>query len=152
MKHLESGDEPEILGDVGDFLSDLFQSFSGEGLDIDAIDREFAVLYVGDPEELAFVLVVLEFDLGTDFVEFFRDVLQVDEDQAEIDACKIEHLLSITTSMKLATFMKLIKSGDKTSKNFLQKLKQQDEICTHDVTNCDHCDTVCLINPELNNT
>jgi DtxR family transcriptional regulator, Mn-dependent transcriptional regulator len=37
---------------------------------------------------------------------FFRDVLGVSPEQAEVDACKIEHLLSIETSLRLAAFIK----------------------------------------------
>jgi Mn-dependent DtxR family transcriptional regulator len=35
----------------------------------------------------------------------FREVLGVNADQAEVDACKIEHLLSIETSIKLKQFL-----------------------------------------------
>ncbi len=43
----------------------------------------------------------------------FRDILGVDEEQAEIDACKMEHLLSLETSVKLARFLKNAKPGKK---------------------------------------
>lgn len=39
------------------------------------------------------------------FFEFLVDVLGVDSDQAEIDACKTEHLISGETARKLKTFM-----------------------------------------------
>lgn len=38
--------------------------------------------------------------------EFFENILGVSEWQAEIDACKMEHLLSIETSQKLSQFLK----------------------------------------------
>lgn len=56
---------------------------------------------------------------------FFRDVLGVDPWQAEIDACKIEHLISIETSMQLATFIDLIQSDKKIAKDFLAALKKK---------------------------
>ena len=39
------------------------------------------------------------------FHKFLRDVLHVSDQQAEIDACKTEHLLSHETSEKLLAFM-----------------------------------------------
>ena len=35
----------------------------------------------------------------------FRDILGVSAEQAEIDACKIDHLLSLETSRRLAAFL-----------------------------------------------
>jgi len=40
------------------------------------------------------------------FMHFFRDIIGVSEEQAEIDSCKIEHLVSGETSDKLNKFMK----------------------------------------------
>jgi Mn-dependent DtxR family transcriptional regulator len=40
------------------------------------------------------------------FRKFLNTVLNVEEKQAEIDACKVEHLLSHETSIKLLSFMK----------------------------------------------
>lgn len=39
-------------------------------------------------------------------LRFFIDVLEVDPVQAEIDACKTEHLLSLETATRLAAFTK----------------------------------------------
>jgi DtxR family Mn-dependent transcriptional regulator len=39
------------------------------------------------------------------FFSFLVDVLQVDEEQAEIDACKTEHLISAETASKLERFL-----------------------------------------------
>lgn len=58
-----------------------------------------------------------------ELLEFlFRDVLGVDEANAEIDACKIEHLLSIETSRRLAAFIACIQSGGPAAKAFLEEL------------------------------
>jgi len=51
------------------------------------------------------VLAKLVANNGKLLEEFFHDVLGVDKEQAEIDACKIEHLLSIESSQKLADFL-----------------------------------------------
>lgn len=42
------------------------------------------------------------------FLTFLRDVLSVDEDIAEDDACKIEHLVSDDTVNKVAALLKVI--------------------------------------------
>lgn len=47
---------------------------------------------------------------------FFKDILQVEEWQAEVDACKIEHLLSIETSMQLKKFLRLIETNPSIAK------------------------------------
>lgn len=39
-------------------------------------------------------------------IEFFRDVLGVSAEQAEIDACKTEHLLSNETAAKMQSLIK----------------------------------------------
>ena len=42
---------------------------------------------------------------------FFVDILGVDSHQAEIDACKMEHLMSQETSKKMAGFIKKYKKA-----------------------------------------
>jgi DtxR family Mn-dependent transcriptional regulator len=75
---------------------------------------------------------------------FFRDVLGVYADQAEVDACKIEHLLSIESSVKLCTFVELMKSDHKAVKEFLKLLRRTGIRCTHDVSRCHVCQTICF--------
>lgn len=41
---------------------------------------------------------------------FFRDVLKVSPEQAEIDACKTEHLISAETTEKLAKFTQTVEA------------------------------------------
>ena len=76
---------------------------------------------------------------------FFRRVLGVDQEQAEIDACKIEHLLSLETSVKLANFIHLIESRGPAVKAFLKELHQQPTECSHDTENCTLCQTICFL-------
>ncbi|MCS6771158.1 MAG: metal-dependent transcriptional regulator [Kiritimatiellae bacterium] len=75
---------------------------------------------------------------------FFRDVLGVNPDQAEIDACKIEHLLSIETSVKLCNFIECIRSGSPAARAFLDQLRQQERACKHEVRTCPHCQETCF--------
>ena len=39
-------------------------------------------------------------------LDFLTEVLDVSEEQAEIDACKTEHLISLETTRKLEKFIK----------------------------------------------
>jgi Mn-dependent DtxR family transcriptional regulator len=75
---------------------------------------------------------------------FFQNVLGVEPNQAEIDACKIEHLLSISTSMKLAAFMQFVNSGEEIAQEFVSALRKREPACTHVVEKCPTCETVCL--------
>ncbi len=78
----------------------------------------------------------------------FRDVLGVSPDQAEVDACKIEHLLSIETSVKLANFIHLIDSGHKVVKPFLAELDKHEVECSHETDECEFCNSVCFFENE----
>jgi Mn-dependent DtxR family transcriptional regulator len=78
----------------------------------------------------------------------FRDILGVDPDQAEIDACKIEHLLSIETSQRLAHFVAYVRSGDKCVTGFLQNLHGTTQTCDHDVSECPICNDICFLSNE----
>ena len=52
----------------------------------------------------------------------FRDVLDVSPEQAEIDACKLEHLISIETSVKLERFIAFMNTKSAATQNFLNEL------------------------------
>ena len=75
----------------------------------------------------------------------FRDVLGVNPEQAEIDACKVEHLLSLETSLRLAAFIECIQSGSSPARAFLKKLKSHAVSCARDAADCDLCGDVCLV-------
>ncbi len=55
----------------------------------------------------------------------FRDLLGVSPEQAEIDACKIEHLVSIETSVKLAQFFRFMQSHPKLSADFQEEIRRE---------------------------
>ncbi len=76
---------------------------------------------------------------------FFKDILGVDPDQAEVDACKIEHLLSIETSIKLCAFIELMKSDNRAVKAFRKLLDRQTKTCPSDgVESCTTCNQTCF--------
>ncbi|UCG15269.1 MAG: metal-dependent transcriptional regulator [Phycisphaerales bacterium] len=51
--------------------------------------------------------------------KFFCDVLGVPEEAAEVDTCKIEHLVGPRTSRQLARFLHFVESDDPRAKEFL---------------------------------
>jgi len=51
--------------------------------------------------------------------KFLCDVLKVDEHQSEIDACKVEHLLSACTGEQLLRFVRFLLSTDPIAQQFL---------------------------------
>ena len=53
-------------------------------------------------------------------ITFLQEVLHIDEGQAEIDACKIEHLISSETGDQLALFLQFLLSGEPDAKAFLK--------------------------------
>lgn len=75
---------------------------------------------------------------------FFRDVLGVDPEQAEIDACKIEHLLSVESSIKLAAFIHCLRQEDAVARAFRDMLSKQSSACTQHIEDCPVCQKICL--------
>lgn len=55
---------------------------------------------------------------------FLRDVLDVAEPQAEIDSCKIEHLISNPTGERLVRFMKFLTSDEPAARKLLARFKE----------------------------
>lgn len=72
------------------------------------------------------------------------EVLGVDPEQAEIDACKIEHLLSIESSTQLSAFIKIWQSDAPEVAAFKKLLKKSKHECTGDTENCDICTRLCI--------
>ncbi len=74
-----------------------------------------------------------------------RDVLGVDEEQAEVDACKIEHLISIETSVRLDSLIRYLNSGRPSVDAFLRDLNEYiSETCDQGVESCEFCRETCL--------
>lgn len=74
----------------------------------------------------------------------FGEVLGVSSDQAEIDACKVEHLLSIESSTQLSAFVRVWRSGAPEVQAFKKLLETQKPNCTGDSHNCAICQTICI--------
>ena len=93
--------------DVAKFLdittgsaSTNLKSLKQKGL-VDEDDNKFLVLSE-EGKELAEAILNRRHILE----QFFLEILGVSPDQAEIDACKTEHLLSMETTKKMASFIK----------------------------------------------
>ena len=75
---------------------------------------------------------------------FFREVLGMDREQAEVDACKIEHLLSLEASVRLCQFIETIRSGQKAAKDFLKLLQKKTVPCPTNQHTCPHGQNACV--------
>ncbi|NIR49223.1 metal-dependent transcriptional regulator [candidate division KSB1 bacterium] len=78
-------------------------------------------------------------------IKFLQDVLQVNPEQAEIDACKVEHLISEETGDKLLSFLKFLFSKDFRSKSFLDAYWSYENVCQGVTQECGVCDIECLL-------
>src|SRR5262249_14863677 len=74
---------------------------------------------------------------------FLADVLGTPEPQAEIDSCKIEHLLSHTTGERLFQFMRFLMSNDAAAAELLARFRRFAPECPEDRT-CGICHGHCL--------
>ena len=63
-------------------------------------------------------------------LRFFQDILKIDPEQADIDTCKIEHLISLDTSNSLLGFIRYLSSKDSTPKKALEKFWELKEKCS----------------------
>jgi DtxR family Mn-dependent transcriptional regulator len=59
--------------------------------------------------------------------KFLKDVLQLEEQRAEIDACKVEHLLSPQTGVQLLHFVRFLFSPDPVAQQFLAEFWARSE-------------------------
>jgi len=75
---------------------------------------------------------------------FLSDVLGVPELQAEIDSCKVEHLISQPTGKRLVHFMRFLTSGDPTAERILEQFRKFPEQCPESKT-CEVCKGHCLV-------
>jgi len=74
----------------------------------------------------------------------FCDVLGISPDQAEIDACKVEHLVSPETAERITRFLRFLGAGGRTVSKFLEAYEAFDETCDHSPDACPCCDIDCL--------
>lgn len=74
---------------------------------------------------------------------FLEEILLVKPDQAEIDTCKIEHLISSETGAKLLAFLKFMTNSDPTVRNVLKSFWASRSEC-EGVRKCPVCEDTCL--------
>lgn len=75
---------------------------------------------------------------------FLRDALGVCEHQADIDACKIEHLLSDEAAHSLAKFLRFLASTEPGARAFVESWKRFNEPCDQDPSRCPICEVECM--------
>jgi Mn-dependent DtxR family transcriptional regulator len=75
---------------------------------------------------------------------FLRDVLGIAEADAEIDSCKIEHLISHSTGERLAQFLQFLTSGTPVSRQLVRQFRAFQAVCPESRT-CAVCKGHCLI-------
>ena len=81
-------------------------------------------------------------------IQFIQSVLGIDPVQAEMDACKIEHLVSWETCHQLFAMVQYLQSNDETAQAFLEKLNQYKLHCSSRPEDCSICDETCLVEME----
>lgn len=75
---------------------------------------------------------------------FLRDILGMHEAQADIDSCKIEHLISHATGQRLVHFMQFLTGGPPASRQVLKQFHALQASCPKSRT-CAVCHGHCLI-------
>jgi DtxR family Mn-dependent transcriptional regulator len=89
-------------------------------------------------------------DVGSNrqvLIQFIQKVLGICPEQAETDACKMEHLLSRETSSKILALVELLQSDDPDAKKLLRKLQHFQFRCPS-LEECQLCDDQCLVEVE----
>jgi Mn-dependent DtxR family transcriptional regulator len=75
---------------------------------------------------------------------FLSDVLGIPEPQAEIDSCKIEHLISPATGQRLGQFLRFLTSGDAAARDLVRRFRRSRSECPPSRT-CDLCNGHCVM-------
>lgn len=76
--------------------------------------------------------------------KFLAQVLGVSPELAEEDACKIEHLLTQETSLKLLSFMGYFFSDSKEARLFRKRFEKFSYDCLHHEESCSICEIECF--------
>jgi len=86
------------------------------------------------------------------FIHFFHEILGVTEEQAHIDSCKIEHLVSSETRARLLNFLNFAMGDTPAAKGFRKALSSHTFSCPGpencEICEADVCDADCCMNPE----
>lgn len=75
---------------------------------------------------------------------FLVTVLNVPEEQAEIDSCKIEHLISHPTGQRLLRLLRFLTSDDPVARETVQRLRSFEGPCPNPQA-CTLCKEQCLL-------
>jgi len=75
---------------------------------------------------------------------FFRDILGLQPEIAELDACKVEHLLSEETGAALVRLIRFLRSDHEAALACMEVFADTTARCPED-GNCELCDRVCLL-------
>lgn len=82
--------------------------------------------------------------------KFLSDALGMDDDDAEVDACKVEHLISSEARARLVCFLQFVLSDEAVARKFLAAYRERELVCRNgDVDECRLCEDVCYGLPEL---
>jgi DtxR family Mn-dependent transcriptional regulator len=73
-----------------------------------------------------------------------NDVLGVEQTQAEIDACKLEHLISNEAARRLVSFLRFMDSAPEKTSQFLARWREFDPSCAGETEACPTCEIECL--------
>jgi Mn-dependent DtxR family transcriptional regulator len=68
---------------------------------------------------------------------FFEQILSVDKNTAMVDACKMEHLMSIETGTRLLWFMRYLMSNEDLAVQFRKRMNECRDVC--DLGGTDEC-------------
>lgn len=74
----------------------------------------------------------------------FADLLGVHPEQAEIDACKMEHLLSRQTAQRIVSFLRFMDSNAGRAREFADAWRAFDPSCSHEPSKCPSCESGCM--------
>jgi Mn-dependent DtxR family transcriptional regulator len=75
--------------------------------------------------------------------EFLREVLDLTEKQAELDSCRIEHLVSQNTNERLVHWIRFLRSADPLAQDVRARLRQFDREPARAA--CPTCGGACLL-------
>lgn len=75
---------------------------------------------------------------------FLCEALGLSPEQADVDSCKIEHLLSPETAKRLVQFMKFLVSEESSAHEMLRRFRQFETDCP-EPGRCELCEGRCLL-------
>jgi Mn-dependent DtxR family transcriptional regulator len=75
---------------------------------------------------------------------FMRQVLGIAEDEADVDSCKIEHLLGNETATRLVNLLRFLLSDDPAAVEAMKRFRQFKKDCPESKT-CPVCNGQCLL-------